>query len=79
MGIIGDGSMDRYRCYRSILLVMLTTNSVDPSVKDFSPLINSNDHRSQNPDQNNDHQSIGSYSTDGIDLSVKNRLLCPFF
>jgi hypothetical protein len=35
MGTIGDGSMDRYRYYRSIPLVMLTTDSIDPSVKDF--------------------------------------------
>jgi hypothetical protein len=60
-------------------LVMLTTDSIDPSVKDFFPLIDSIDHRSQNPDQNDDHQSIGSYSTDGIDPSVKNWSLCPFF
>jgi hypothetical protein len=67
------------RCYRSILLVMLTTDSIDLSVKDFFPLIDSIDHRSKNPDQKDDHRSIGSYSTDGIDPSVKNRFLCPFF
>jgi hypothetical protein len=44
---------------------MLTTDSIDPSVKDFFPLINSIDHRSQNPYQNDDHQSIGLYPTDG--------------
>jgi hypothetical protein len=49
----------------TVLLVMLTTDSIDPSVKDFSPLIDSIDHRSQNPYQNDDHRSIGSYSTDG--------------
>jgi hypothetical protein len=27
--------MDRYQYYLSILLVMLTTDSIDPSVKDF--------------------------------------------
>jgi hypothetical protein len=74
---IDTDAIDPY--YRSILLVMLTTDSIDPSVKDFFPLIDSIDHQSQNPDQNDDHQSIGSYSTDGIDLLVKNRFLCPFF
>jgi hypothetical protein len=58
-------------------MVMLTTDSIDPSVKDFFPLIDSIDHRSQNPDQNDDHRSIGSYSTDDIDPSVKNRFLLP--
>jgi hypothetical protein len=71
---IDTDAIDRY--YRSIILVMLTTDSIDPSVKDFFPLI---DHQSQNPDQNDDHRSIGSYSTDGINPSVKNRFLCPFF
>jgi hypothetical protein len=59
MGIIGDGSMYRWidtdtidRYYRSLLLVMLTTDSIDPSVKDFFALIDSIDHRSKNPDQN---------------------------
>ncbi len=52
---------------------MLTTDSIDPSVKDFFLLIDSIDHRSQNPYQNDNHRSIGSYSTDGIDSSVKNR------
>jgi hypothetical protein len=32
------------QCYRSIQLVMLTTNSIDPSVKDFFFLIDSIDH-----------------------------------
>jgi hypothetical protein len=73
MGTIGDGSMDRYRYYRSILLVMLTTDSIDPSVKDFFFLIDSIDHRSQNPCQTDDHRSIGSFSTDGIDPSVRNQ------
>jgi hypothetical protein len=82
MGIIGvdrwidTDATDQY--YQSILLVMLTTDSIDPSVKDYFPLIDSVDHRSQNPDQNDDHRSIGSYSTDGIDPSVKNGFLCPF-
>ncbi len=40
-------TIDRY--YRLILLVMLTTDSIDPSVKDFFFLIDSIDHRSQNP------------------------------
>jgi hypothetical protein len=57
---------------------MLTTNSIDPLVKDFFPLIDSIDHRSQNPDQNDDHRSIGSYSTNGIDPSVKNRFPAHF-
>jgi hypothetical protein len=70
MGTMGDGSMDRYRYYRSILLVMLTTDSTDPLVKDFFFLINSIDHRSQNPCLTSDHRSIGSLSTDGIDPSV---------
>jgi hypothetical protein len=47
-------------------------------LKIFS-LIHSIDHRSQNPDQNDDHRFIGSYSTDGIDPSIKNRFPCPFF
>jgi hypothetical protein len=47
---IDTDAIDRY--YQSILLVMLTTDSIDPSVKDFFPLIDSIDHRSQNPDQN---------------------------
>jgi hypothetical protein len=50
---------------------MLTTDSIDPSVKDYFLVIDSIDHRSQNPYQNDDHRSIGSYSTDGIDPSVK--------
>jgi hypothetical protein len=70
MGTIGDGSMDRYRYYRSILLVMLTTDSIDPSVKDFFFLIDSINHRSQNPCQTDDHRSIDSLSTDGIDPLV---------
>jgi hypothetical protein len=74
---IDTDTIDRY--YRSILLVMLTTDSIDPSVKEFFPLIDSIDHRSPNPDQNNDYRSIGSYSTDGIDPSKKNRFPCPFF
>jgi hypothetical protein len=57
---------------------MLTTNSIVPLVKDFFPLIDSIVHRSQNTDQNDDHRSIGSYSTDGIDPSVKNLFPCPF-
>jgi hypothetical protein len=57
---------------------MLTTDSIDPSVKDFFPLIDSIDHRSQNPDQDDDHRSIGSYSTDGIDPLVNNWFPCPF-
>ncbi len=68
---IDTNTIDRY--YRSILLAMLTTDSIDPSVKDFFHLIDSIDHRSQNPYQNDDHRSIGSYSADGIDPSVKNR------
>jgi hypothetical protein len=44
---------------------MLTTDSIDPSVKDFFPLIESIDHRSQNPYHNDDHRSIVSYPTDG--------------
>jgi hypothetical protein len=61
------------RCYRSILLVMLTTDSIDPSVKAFFFLIDSIDHRSQNPYQTDDHRSISSLSTNGIDPSVRNR------
>jgi hypothetical protein len=49
---------------------MLTTNSVDPTVKDFFFLIDSIDHRSQNPCQTDDHRSIGSLSANGIDPSV---------
>jgi hypothetical protein len=33
---------------------MLTTDSIAPSAKDFFPLIDSTDHRSQNPYQNDD-------------------------
>jgi hypothetical protein len=51
---------------------MLTTDSIDPSGKDFFPLIDNINHRLQNPYQNDDHRSIGSHSTDGIDPSVKN-------
>jgi hypothetical protein len=58
---------------------MLTTAGIDPSVKDFFPLINSIDHRSQNPYQNDDHRSIGSYSSNGINPSVKNRFPYPLF
>ncbi len=75
-----QSAMDRWidtdtidRCYRSILLVMLTSDSIDPSIKDFFFLIDSIDHRSQNPYKTDDHRSIGSISTDGIDLSVRNR------
>ncbi len=56
---------------------MLTTDSIDPSVKDFFPLIDSIDHRSQNPYQTDDHQSIGSYSTDGIDPLKNTKLKKP--
>jgi hypothetical protein len=49
---------------------MLTTDSIDPSVKDFFFLIDNIDHRSQNPCQTDDHRSIGSLSTNGIDPSV---------
>jgi hypothetical protein len=52
---------------------MLPNNSIYPSVKDFFFLINSIDHRSQNPGQTEGHHSIGSLSTDGIDPLVKNR------
>jgi hypothetical protein len=52
---------------------MLTTDSIDPLVKDFFFLMGSIDHRSQNPYQTDDHRSIGSLSTDGIDPSVRNR------
>jgi hypothetical protein len=52
---------------------MLTTDSIDPLVKDFFFLIDSIDRRQQNPCQTDDHRSIGSLSTDGIDLSVRNR------
>ncbi len=48
-------------------------DSIDPPVKDFFFLIDSIDHRSQNPCQTDDHRYIGSLSTDGIDPSVKNR------
>jgi hypothetical protein len=71
-----QSAMDRWI---AMVSVMLTTDSIDPSVKDFFPLIDSIDHRSQNPYQNDDHRSIGSYSTDGIDPLVKNRFPYPFF
>jgi hypothetical protein len=61
------------------VLVMLTHDSIDPSVKYFFFLIDSIDHRSQNPCQTNDHRSIGSLSTDGIDPSVKNQFHCHHF
>jgi hypothetical protein len=51
---------------------MLTTGSIDPLVKDFFFLIDSIDHQSQNHCQTDDHRSIGSLSTDGIDPSVRN-------
>jgi hypothetical protein len=60
------------RCYRSILLVMLTTGSIDPLVKDFFFLIDSIDRQSQNLCQTDDHRSIGSLSTDSIDPLVRN-------
>jgi hypothetical protein len=44
LGIIGDGLIDRYRYYLSILSVTLTTNSIDLSVKIFSFLIHSINH-----------------------------------
>jgi hypothetical protein len=53
---------------------MLTTDSIDPSVKDFFFLVDSIDHRSQNPCQTDDHRSTGLHSTNGIDPSVKNWL-----
>ncbi len=65
---IDTDTIDRY--YRSILLVMMTTDSIDPSVKDFFFLIDSIDHRSQNPCLTDDHLSIGPLSTDGIDPSI---------
>jgi hypothetical protein len=42
LGII---AMDRYRYYQSILSVMLATDCIDPSVKIFSFLTDSIDHR----------------------------------
>jgi hypothetical protein len=39
--------MDRYRYYRSILSVMLATDSIDLSVKFFSFFTDSIDHRSE--------------------------------
>jgi hypothetical protein len=42
LGII---AMNRYRYYRSILSVMLATDSIDPSVKNFSFLTNSINHQ----------------------------------
>jgi hypothetical protein len=55
-------SIDQY--YRSILLVTLTINSIDPSVKGFFSFIDSIDHQSRIPDQNDDddHRSIGQKS-----------------
>jgi hypothetical protein len=39
MGTIGDGSMDRYQYYRSILSIdtfgLIFIDVIDPSVKDF--------------------------------------------
>jgi hypothetical protein len=58
---------------------MLTTDSINPSVKDFFFLIDSINHRSQSPFQIDDHQSIGSHSTYGIIPSVKNQFLSPHF
>jgi hypothetical protein len=58
---------------------MLTTDGIDPSVKVVFPVIDSFDHRSQNPYQTDDHRSIGSHSTDGIDPLVKNRFPYPHF
>jgi hypothetical protein len=49
---------------------MLTTDSIDPLVKVFFILIDSIDHRSQNPCQIDDHRSIGSLSAGGIDSTV---------
>ncbi len=40
---------------------MLTTDTIDPWVKDFFFLIDSIDHRSQNPCQTDDHRSIGHF------------------
>jgi hypothetical protein len=74
---IDTDTMDRY--YQSILLVMVTTDSIDPSVKDFFFLSDSIDHWSQNPCSTDDHQSISSHSADGIDPSVKNRFHPPIF
>jgi hypothetical protein len=42
LGII---AMDRYQYYQSILSVMLATDRIDPSVKKFSFLTDSIDHR----------------------------------
>jgi hypothetical protein len=50
---------------------MLTTNSIDPSLKEFFFLNDSINHQSQNTCQTDDHRSIGSLSTDGIDPSSK--------
>jgi hypothetical protein len=58
---------------------MLTTDSIDPSVKDFFFLIDSIDHRSQNPFQTDDHRSIGSLSTDDHrSIGQKSILLSTF-
>jgi hypothetical protein len=58
---------------------MLTTDSINPLVKDFFFLIDSIDHLSQNPCQTDDHRSIGSLSTDGIDPLVRNRFSYQHF
>ncbi len=58
---------------------MLTTDSINPLVKDFLFLIDSINHRSQNPCQTDDHRSISSHSTDGIDPSVKIGSPIPIF
>jgi hypothetical protein len=45
--VVFESAMDRYRYYQSKLLVMLATDSIDTSVKKFTFLTDSIDHRSQ--------------------------------
>ncbi len=52
MGTIGDGSMDRYQWYRSILSIdtfgLIFIDDIDPSVKDFLlwSIVSTIDHKS---------------------------------
>jgi hypothetical protein len=67
--------MDRYRYYRSILSVMLATDSIDLSVKNFSFLTDSINHRSENKN----FSSIKSYHRLKIFFSSKDHRCNRYF
>jgi hypothetical protein len=58
---------------------MLTTDSIDPSVKDVYFLKDTIDHSSQNPCQTDDHQSIGSHIQLIVSVICQKQFPSPIF